>query len=113
MKNSKISFLLLAALATNLLLWSASAATQLQGAGATFPAPLYQRWIAEYTKGHPDIQINYQGVGTAAGINHFTQILGAFGSTDAAIKDQESAAVKQGVVLIPAKAGSIVLAYNL
>ena len=73
MKNSKISLLLLAALPANLLLWSASAATQLQGAGATFPAPLYQRWIAEYTKGSPDVQINYQGVGSGAGIKQFTQ----------------------------------------
>lgn len=112
MKNSKISFLLLAALAPNLL-WSASAATQLQGAGATFPAPLYQRWIAEYTKGNPDIQINYQGVGSGAGIKQFTQKLVAFGASDAAMKDEEIAAVKQGVVLIPATAGSIVLAYNL
>jgi phosphate transport system substrate-binding protein len=113
MKNSKVSFLLLAALATKYLLWTASAATQLQGAGATFPAPLYQRWIAEYTKATPDLQINYQGVGSGAGIKQFTQNLVSFGASDAAMKDEEIAAVKQGVVLIPATAGSIVLAYNL
>jgi len=113
MKNSKVSFLLLATLAAKFLLWSASAATQLQGAGATFPAPLYQRWIAEYTKGNPDVQINYQGVGSGAGIKQFTQNLVSFGASDAAMTDKEIAAVKQGVVLIPATAGSIVLAYNL
>src|ERR1700738_2716411 len=113
MKNSKVSLLLLATLATKVLLSSASAATQLQGAGATFPAPLYQRWIAEYTKANPDVQINYQGVGSGAGIKQFTQNLVAFGASDAAMKDAEIAAVKQGVVLIPATAGSIVLAYNL
>lgn len=113
MKNSKVTFLLLATLAANLLIWSASAATQLQGAGATFPAPLYQRWIAEYTKANPDLQINYQGVGSGAGIKQFTQKLVTFGASDAAMKDEEIAAVKQGVVLIPATAGSIVLAYNL
>src|SRR6202795_5318115 len=113
MKNSKVSFLLLTVLAANVLLWSASAATQLQGAGATFPAPLYQRWIAEYTKANPDLQINYQGVGSGAGIKQFTQNLVAFGASDAAMKDEEIAAVKQGVVLIPTTAGSIVLAYNL
>jgi phosphate transport system substrate-binding protein len=91
----------------------AIAATQLQGAGATFPAPLYQRWIAEYTKSNPGVQINYQGVGSGAGIKQFTQNLVAFGASDAAMKDDEIAAVKQGVVLIPATAGSIVLAYNL
>jgi phosphate transport system substrate-binding protein len=113
MKNSKVSFLLLTILATRFLLGSAAAATQLQGAGATFPAPLYQRWIAEYTKGKPDVQINYQGVGSGAGIKQFTQNLVSFGASDAAMTDKEIAAVKQGVVLIPATAGSIVLAYNL
>ena len=113
MKNSQTSFLLVATLATKFFLWSASAATPLQGAGATFPAPLYQRWIAEYTKGNPDVQINYQGVGSGAGIKQFTQNLVSFGASDAAMKDEEIKAVKQGVVLIPATAGSIVLAYNL
>jgi phosphate transport system substrate-binding protein len=113
MKNSKVSFLLLTVLATRFVLGSAAAATQLQGAGATFPAPLYQRWIAEYTKANPDVQINYQGVGSGAGIKQFTQNLVSFGASDAAMTDKEIAAVKQGVVLIPATAGSIVLAYNL
>src|SRR5262249_40634172 len=113
MSTLRQSFLLLGFLATQLASPKAQAATQLQGAGATFPAPLYQRWIAEYTKSAPDVQINYQGVGSGAGIKQFTQNLVAFGASDAAMKDEEIAAVKQGVVLIPATAGSIVLAYNL
>jgi phosphate transport system substrate-binding protein len=113
MKTSKVSFLLFSATVTQLLSWSAAAATQLQGAGATFPAPLYQRWIAEYTKNNPDVQINYQGIGSGAGIKQFTQKLVSFGASDAAMTDKEIAAVKQGVVLIPATAGSVVLAYNL
>ena len=64
-------------------------------------------------KGQPDLQINYQGVGSGAGIKQFTQNLVSFGASDAAMTDKEIAAVKQGVVLIPATAGSIVLAYNL
>jgi phosphate transport system substrate-binding protein len=109
----KIS-LLLGSAATLLAAGTASTAgTQLQGAGATFPAPLYQRWIAEYTKSNPNVQINYQAVGSGAGIKQFTQNLVAFGASDAAMKDDEIAAVKQGVVLIPATAGSVVLAYNL
>jgi phosphate transport system substrate-binding protein len=92
---------------------SGQAATQLQGAGATFPTPLYQRWIAEFTKTHPGIQINYQGIGSGAGIKQFTQGLLTFGASDAAMTDEEIAKVKPGVVLIPATAGSIVLAYNL
>jgi phosphate transport system substrate-binding protein len=113
MKTLKPSFRLLGFLAIQFLSPRADASTQLQAAGATFPAPLYQRWIAEYTKSTPDVQINYQGVGSGAGIKQFTQNLVAFGASDAAMKDDEIAAVKAGVVLIPATAGSIVLAYNL
>src|ERR1700751_5705236 len=92
---------------------SVYAATQLQGAGATFPAPLSQRWIAEFPNANPGIQINYQGVGSGAGIKQFTDGLVTFGASDAAMTDAQIAKVKQGVVLIPATAGSIVLAYNL
>jgi phosphate transport system substrate-binding protein len=113
MKTRQVSFLFLGALITQLFSWSAFAVTRLQGAGATFPAPLYQRWIAEYTKTNPDVQINYQGIGSGAGIKQFTQSLVSFGASDAAMTDKEIAAVRQGVVLVPATAGSIVLAYNL
>jgi phosphate transport system substrate-binding protein len=104
---------LLPVLFAPLIASSSFAATQLQGAGATFPAPIYQRWIAEYTKTHPGVQINYQGIGSGAGIKQFTQGLVDFGASDAAMKDEEIAAVKPGAVLVPATAGSIVLAYNL
>jgi phosphate transport system substrate-binding protein len=92
---------------------SASAQTKLNGAGATFPAPLYQRWIAEFTKANPNVQINYQAVGSGTGITNFTQGIVDFGASDAAMTDEQIGKVKQGVVLIPATAGSIVLAYNL
>ncbi|HVE15953.1 MAG TPA: phosphate ABC transporter substrate-binding protein PstS [Chthoniobacterales bacterium] len=89
------------------------AAVQLSGAGATFPQPLYQRWASEYNKLHPDVQINYQGVGSGAGIKQFTAGTVDFAASDAAMKDEEIAAVKKGAVMIPATAGSIVIAYNL
>ncbi|HEY2104998.1 MAG TPA: phosphate ABC transporter substrate-binding protein PstS [Candidatus Binataceae bacterium] len=85
----------------------------LQGTGATFPAPLYQRWFSEYNKLHPDVEINYQALGSGAGIKQFQQGLVNFGASDAAMTDAEMAAVKQGVVLLPMTAGSIVLTYNL
>ena len=91
----------------------ADAAVTLQGAGATFPAPLYQRWFTEYNKLHPQVQINYQALGSGAGIKQFTEGLVNFGASDAAMTDEEIAAVKDGVVLLPVTAGSIVLAYNL
>ncbi|MGO9264267.1 MAG: phosphate ABC transporter substrate-binding protein PstS [Candidatus Binataceae bacterium] len=85
----------------------------LQGTGATFPAPLYERWFAEFNKLHPNVQINYQALGSGAGIKQFQQNLVNFGASDAAMTDAEMAAVKDGVVLLPMTAGSIVLAYNL
>ena len=85
----------------------------IQGTGATFPAPLYQRWFSEYNKLHPDVQINYQALGSGAGVKQFQEGLVNFGASDAAMTDEEIAAVKDGVVLLPMTAGSIVLAYNL
>ena len=85
----------------------------LQGTGATFPAPLYQRWFSEYNKMHPEVQVNYQALGSGAGVKQFQDGLVNFGASDAAMTDEEIAVVKNGVVLLPMTAGSVVLAYNL
>jgi phosphate transport system substrate-binding protein len=92
---------------------ASAADVTLQGTGATFPAPLYQRWFTEYNKLHPEVQINYQALGSGAGVKQFQEGLVNFGASDAAMTDEEIAAVKDGVVLLPMTAGSIVLAYNL
>ncbi|MDY6781069.1 MAG: phosphate ABC transporter substrate-binding protein PstS [Cyanobacteriota bacterium] len=89
------------------------ASASLTGAGASFPAPLYQRWFADYNKVNPDVQVAYQSVGSGAGVEQFTQETVDFGASDVAMKDEEIAAVDKGVVLLPMTAGSIVLAYNL
>jgi phosphate transport system substrate-binding protein len=83
------------------------------GAGASFPAPLYQRWFSEYNKANPNVQVSYQSVGSGAGVEQFTQGTVDFGASDTAMKNDEIAKIKQGVVLLPMTAGSIVLAYNL
>jgi phosphate transport system substrate-binding protein len=88
-------------------------AVTLQGTGATFPAPLYQKWFTEYNKDHPNVQVNYQALGSGAGVKQFQQHLVDFGASDAAMTDQEMAVVKDGVVLLPMTAGAIVLSYNL
>jgi len=86
----------------------------LNASGATFPAPLYGRWFAEYNQAHPDVRINYQGLGSGTGIKQFTGGLTDFGASDAAMSDAEMAKVTDGgVVLLPMTAGSIVLSYNL
>ncbi len=85
----------------------------LTGAGASFPAPLYQRWFSEYNKQNPNVQVSYQSVGSGAGVEQFTQGTVDFGASDVAMTDDEIAAVERGVALLPMTAGSIVLAYNL
>ena len=85
----------------------------LTGAGASFPAPLYQRWFSEYNKENPNIQVTYQSVGSGAGVEQFTQGTVDFGASDVAMKDEEITKVERGVALLPMTAGSIVLAYNL
>ena len=112
MKFTSLITIAIAAAASAILADSARA-QQLSGAGATFPAPLYQRWAVEYNKLHPKVQVNYQSVGSGAGVKQFTQGTVDFGASDAAMSDEEIAKVKQGAVMIPATAGSIVIAYNL
>lgn len=85
----------------------------LVGAGASFPAPLYQRWFQEYNKQKPNIQVTYQSVGSGAGVEQFTKGTVDFGASDVAMKDEEISKVTKGVVLLPMTAGSIVIGYNL
>ena len=92
---------------------SGGQSVSLAGAGASFPAPLYQRWFSEYNKENPNVEVSYQSVGSGAGVEQFTQGTVDFGASDVAMKDEEIAAVDRGVALLPMTAGSIVLAYNL
>jgi phosphate transport system substrate-binding protein len=91
----------------------------LQGAGATFPSVLYQKWFADYQKEHPLTVISYAAVGSGEGIHRF---IGKgikdedkidFGASDAAMRDEDMAKVSEGAVLLPVTAGAVALAYNL
>jgi phosphate transport system substrate-binding protein len=86
---------------------------KLHGAGASFPFPLYQRWFIEYGELHPNVQVNYQSIGSGGGIQQLIQHTVDFAASDAAMDDKEIAEVPEGVQLLPMTAGSIVLAYNL
>ncbi len=88
-------------------------AVQLQGAGATFPAPLYKKWQEEYQKRHLGITLAYDAVGSGEGVKRFTAGAVDFGASDAAMTDEQMAAVQRGVQLVPATAGLVVLAYHL
>ncbi|MEG5035539.1 phosphate ABC transporter substrate-binding protein PstS [Microcoleus sp. AT3-D2] len=87
----------------------------LTGAGASFPAPLYQRWFQDFNTTNPKLQINYQSVGSGAGVEQFTKGTVDFGASDTAMSDEEIGKVPadKGLLMLPMSAGSIVLAYNL
>ena len=87
---------------------------RLQGAGATFPNPLYQRWVSEYQKSHPTVKIDYQSIGSGGGIKAITEKTVHFAGSDAPVNKKELAALGEGnVVQIPSCAGAVVPAYNL
>lgn len=86
---------------------------RLTGSGASFPFPLYATWFKAYNKTNPEVLIDYQAKGSGAGIKDFTNHTVDFAASDAAISEEESAKVKDGVQLLPMTAGTVVLAYNI
>lgn len=89
----------------------------LSGAGASFPAPLYQRWFAEYNRVNPNIQISYQSVGSGAGVQQYLARTVDFGATDAPLTDEERQQFRSQYnsdpIQVPLTGGAVVLAYNL
>jgi len=87
----------------------------LQGAGATFPAPIYMKMFEDYNKFDSNVKVNYQAIGSGGGITNFTQKTVDFGASDAFLTDQQyaDAGGKDNVILIPTVLGAIVLTYNL
>ena len=92
-----------------------TADVQLQGAGATFPAPLYTSWFETYSAANPNIKIDYQAIGSGGGIKGITDQTVDFGASDAAMKDEEIAALKPGVSIlhVPTALGAVVVIYNV
>ncbi len=92
-----------------------TASVKLQGAGATFPAPLYQQWFDTYTGLYPNIQFDYTANGSGAGIKAITEGTVDFGASDAAMKDTEIAALPAGVKVlhVPTALGAVVIIYNV
>jgi phosphate transport system substrate-binding protein len=96
---------------------SGGSSSSLSGAGASFPAPLYQRWFADYNKTNPGTQISYQSVGSGAGVEQFLAGTVDFGATDAPLKPEERAKFKAKYnadpIQVPMTGGSVAFAYNL
>ena len=102
---------------TGLLAFATSAALPaetINAAGATFPAPIYQKWFEEYHKAHPDVQINYQSVGSGAGIQQLTQGTVDFGASDMPMTDDQiSKITKYKTLHFPTVLGGIVPIFNV
>jgi phosphate transport system substrate-binding protein len=85
----------------------------LQGAGASFPYPLYTKWMAEYQKIEPQVQINYQSIGSGGGIKQILEKTVDFGATDAEMTTQERAKATATIHHIPMTMGAVVLTYQV
>ena len=90
-----------------------SSEIRLQGAGATFPNPLYQKWLSEYGKAHSNIKIDYQSIGSGGGIKQIQARTVDFGASDAPMTDAEMKASPAELVHIPTVLGAVVITYNL
>jgi phosphate transport system substrate-binding protein len=87
--------------------------TTVNGAGATFPNPMYQKWFSEYHKAHPDIQFNYQSIGSGGGIRQVLAQTVDFGASDGPMTDEQLAQAKTKILHIPTVLGAVVPAYNV
>ncbi len=104
-----------AVLAVSLVFSTATTALaqHLNGAGATFPNPIYSKWFAEYSQQHPGVEINYQPIGSGGGIRQVTDGIVDFGATDGPMTNEQLASAKIKVVHIPTVIGAVVPIYNL
>ncbi len=90
-----------------------SAETNLNGAGATFPNPIYSKWFSEYNHQHSDIKINYQSIGSGGGIQQLTAGTVDFGASDGPMTDDQLSKVSGKVFHIPTVLGADVPTYNI
>jgi phosphate transport system substrate-binding protein len=103
--------LLLASLACNNNRGSGS--VTLQGAGASFPSPLYQKWLSEYGKIHANVKIDYQSIGSGGGIKQLKEQTVDFGASDAPMTDADLKSAPGEIVHVPTVLGAVVITYNL
>ena len=91
----------------------ASAQTTINGAGATFPYPMYSKWFSEYNKQKPDVRINYQSIGSGGGIQQLLAGTVDFGASDGPMTDAQLEKAKGKILHVPAVLGAVVPAYNI
>src|SRR5882762_7524161 len=86
---------------------------QIDGAGATFPYPIYSKWFSEYNKLHPDVRINYQSIGSGGGIRQLTNQTVFFGATDGPMTNEQLQAAPGKIFHFPTVLGAVVPVYNI
>src|SRR5512140_1799847 len=91
----------------------AARAAQINGAGATFPYPIYSKWFSEYNKLHPDGQINYQSIGSGGGIRQITNETVFFGASDGPMTNDQLQAAPGRILHFPTVLGAVVPVYNI
>lgn len=91
----------------------AAEAQQINGAGATFPFPIYSKWFSEYNKLHPNVQINYQSIGSGGGIRQLTAQTVFFGATDGPMTNEQLHAAPGAILHFPTVLGAVVPVYNI
>jgi phosphate transport system substrate-binding protein len=93
---------------------TASAQTiQINGAGATFPYPIYSKWFSDYNKLHPNVRINYQSIGSGGGIRQVTNQTVFFGASDGPMTDEQLQAAPDRILHLPTVLGGVVPVYNI
>ncbi|HEX9493167.1 MAG TPA: phosphate ABC transporter substrate-binding protein PstS [Thermoanaerobaculia bacterium] len=118
MRRFIVTIILLAACAKNETPQStqpsaSGAKTTINGAGATFPNPLYSKWFSDYNKLYPDVQINYQSIGSGGGIKQLSSQTVFFGATDGPMTDEQLKSAPGPILHFPTVLGGVVPAYNL
>lgn len=92
---------------------TATGTITINGAGATFPNPIYSKWFSDYNKLHPNVQINYQSIGSGGGIKQLSAQTVFFGASDSPMTDEQLKSARSPVLHFPTVLGAVVPAYNL
>jgi phosphate transport system substrate-binding protein len=95
------------------LVTAGASAQNINGAGATFPYPIYSKWFSEYSQLHSNVKINYQPIGSGGGIRQVTEGTVDFGASDVTMTDQQIGAAKVKVMALPTVLGAVVPVYNI
>jgi len=112
-EERQVKLKLIAAAVIALVVTGAASAQKITAAGATFPYPIYNKWFGEYAKAHPGVEINYQSVGSGAGVKQTSEGTVDFGASDMPVTDDVIAAAKVKFFHIPTVLGAVVPVYNV